>query len=50
MITTFIAASDRIPWDSLRQSLSFVSMVIYTNMILNASSAMTYYHYPLRRF
>ena len=43
----FISSSDRIPWEGLKQGLSFLGMVVYTVMILQASSAMIYYHYPL---
>jgi hypothetical protein len=49
MIMTFISSSDRVPWLGVKQSFAFLAMVIYTNMILNASQAMTYYHYPLQK-
>ena len=44
---TFISSSERIPWDGLKQCMNFLGMVVYTYMILSASSAMNYYHYPL---
>lgn len=47
-IFCFISSSDRIPWEGLKQGLAFLGMVIYTVMILQASSAMIYYHYPLQ--
>lgn len=48
MVFTFISASDRIPWEGLKQSFNFMAMITYTLMILNASVAMNYYHYPLQ--
>jgi hypothetical protein len=47
VITTFISNSDRIPWDGLKQACSFLGMLIYTIMILNAAEAMNFYNYPL---
>jgi hypothetical protein len=46
-IMCFISSSDRIPHEGLKQGLSFLGMVVYTFMILQASLAMFYYHYPL---
>ena len=47
MIMCFFSSSDRIPWDSVKQCMNFLGMAIYTYMILSASAAMNYYHYPL---
>lgn len=46
-IICFVSSSDRIPWDGLKQGLNFLGMVMYTGMILTASTGMTYYRYPL---
>lgn len=46
-VICFMQSSDRIPYDGLKQGLSFLGMVLYTGMILTASQAMIYYHYPL---
>jgi len=46
-IMCFISSSDRIPWEGLKQGLNFLGMIMYTGMILSASSAMIYYRYPL---
>lgn len=48
MIFTFISSSDRIPWEGVKQSFSFLAVITYTLMILNASVGMNYYHYPLQ--
>jgi hypothetical protein len=47
MVFTFVSSSDRIPLEGLKLSFNFMGMITYTIMILNASVAMTYYHYPL---
>jgi hypothetical protein len=37
----FISSSDRIPWDGLKQGLSFLGMVMYVQMILEAATTMS---------
>jgi hypothetical protein len=37
----FISSSDRIPWDGLKQGLNFLGMVLYVQMILEASVTMS---------
>lgn len=46
-IICFVSSSDRIPWDGLKQGLNFLGMIMYTGMILFASTGMIYYRYPL---
>lgn len=48
MITTFIANSERIPLEQVKQAVSFLGFIVYQFMILQTSLGMTYYHYPLK--
>lgn len=46
-IFNFVASSDKIPYDGVKQGLSFLGMIMYTYMILTASKCMIFYPYPL---
>ena len=37
----FISSSDRIPWDGLKQGLSFLGMLLYMQMILETAGTMS---------
>lgn len=37
----FISSSDRIPWDGLKQGLSFLGMLLYMQMILETAATMS---------